>query len=64
MVALAWIGTACALNAKRCGRTHCRYTGPFYLAMIAPVLVLAFGTVDVDFYCWLPSVFSFLAEAG
>ena len=23
------------LNARRCGRTHCRYTGPYYLAMNA-----------------------------
>jgi len=29
------MGTACILNARRCGRTHCRYTGPYYLAMIA-----------------------------
>lgn len=27
IVALSWMGTACTLNAKRCGRTHCRYTG-------------------------------------
>jgi hypothetical protein len=26
-VALIWIGTACILNFKRCGRTHCHYTG-------------------------------------
>ena len=33
-IALAWMGIACLLNAQQCGRTHCRYTGPFYLAMI------------------------------
>src|SRR5262245_7566316 len=32
--ALAWMGTACILNSRRCGRVHCRYTGPYYLAMI------------------------------
>jgi hypothetical protein len=48
IIALIWMGTACILNAKRCGRTHCRYTGPYYLAMIAPVLVLASGI-----YGWL-----------
>jgi len=53
IVALTWMGTACILNARRCGRTHCRYTGPFYLAMVAPVLVLASGIVAVDFYGWL-----------
>jgi hypothetical protein len=52
-VALIWMGTACILNAKRCGRTHCRYTGPYYLAMIVPVLVLASGVIPVDFYAWV-----------
>jgi hypothetical protein len=37
------MGTACILNARRSGRTHCRFTGPYYLAMTAPVLVLASG---------------------
>src|ERR1700731_362341 len=53
LVALIWMGTACILNARRCGRTHCRYTGPYYLAMIAPVLVLASGMVSADLYGWL-----------
>src|SRR5712691_5501350 len=52
-VALIWMGTACILNARRCGRTHCRYTGPYYLAMIAPVVVLASGLVTANFYGWL-----------
>src|SRR5262249_54204851 len=25
IAALVWMGTACMLNARRCGRTHCRY---------------------------------------
>src|SRR5216684_3738110 len=53
IVALTWMGTACILNARRCGRTHCRYTGPYYLAMIAPVLVLTSGIVSTDRYAWL-----------
>lgn len=52
IVALIWMGIACILNARRCGRTHCRYTGPYYLAMIAPVLVLASGIVVVSIYAW------------
>ena len=51
-VALVWTGTACILNARRCGRTHCRYTEPYYLAMIPLVLVLAFGIVPIEFYGW------------
>jgi hypothetical protein len=27
VIALGWMGTACMLNARRCNRTHCRYTG-------------------------------------
>jgi hypothetical protein len=50
--ALTWMGTACLLNARRCGRTHCRYTGPYYLAMIVPVLILGTGSVSVGIYAW------------
>src|SRR5437660_12380101 len=32
---IAFKRTFSILNAKRCGRTHCRYTGPYYLAMSA-----------------------------
>jgi len=53
IIALSWMGTACILNTRRCGRRHCRYTGPYYLAMIAPVLVLASGIVSTDLYTWL-----------
>lgn len=37
-LALAWMGGACLLNARRCGRVHCRFTGPFLLTVILPVL--------------------------
>jgi hypothetical protein len=50
-IALMWMGTACMLNARRCDRTHCRYTGPYYLIMIAPVLAL--GLVSEGIYGWI-----------
>ena len=53
IIALLWMGTACLLNARRCGRTHCRYTGPYYLAMIVPVLALGSEVVVVGLYGWL-----------
>jgi len=53
IVALAWMGTACTLNARRCGRTHCRFTGPYYLAMILPVLAFGEGIIPSGFYGWL-----------
>ena len=49
-VALIWMGTACILNATRCGRTHCRYTGPYYLAMVVPTFVLGFDAVAIGIY--------------
>jgi hypothetical protein len=52
-VALIWMGVACILNARRCGRTHCRYTGPYYLAMIVPVFLLAAGVGSAGFSGWL-----------
>src|SRR6266404_7166739 len=51
IIALIWMGTACIMNARRCNRTHCRYTGPYYLAMIAPVLVL--GIISAGIYKWM-----------
>jgi hypothetical protein len=51
VIALTWMGTACILNARRCRRTHCRFTGPFYLAMIIPLLTL--GLVSYSVPAWL-----------
>ena len=47
LIALAWMGAGCILNARRCNRTHCRYTGPYFLLMIVPVMAL--GTAFVSF---------------
>ena len=53
VIALGWMGTACMLNARRCNRTHCRYTGPYFLAMIVPVMVLGTGLVTVGVLGWI-----------
>jgi hypothetical protein len=50
IIVLIWMGTACILNARRYNRTHCRYTGPYYLAMVVPVLVLGIGSAGI--YKW------------
>lgn len=50
--ALIWMGTACLMNARRCGRTHCRFTGPFYLILVIPVLLLGFGLISVGHAAW------------
>jgi hypothetical protein len=62
IVALIWMGTACILNARRCKRTHCRYTGPYYLAMTAPVVALGLGIVSAGIYAWV--VLGVLIVAG
>jgi hypothetical protein len=53
IVAFLWMGLACIANSRRCGRTHCRYTGPYYLAMIAPVLALGISWPSVGTMAWL-----------
>ena len=53
VIALGWMGTACILNARRCNRTHCRYTGPYYLVMIAPVMALGAALVTVGMLGWV-----------
>jgi len=49
---LVWMGAACLANARQCGRTHCRYTGPFFLAMAALVVAHAAGFLPLGPYGW------------
>ncbi len=51
-IALLWMGTACLLNVRRCARTHCRFTGPFYLVMILPVWTAETGIIPTGVYGW------------
>ena len=53
IVALVWMGAACLINARRCGRAHCGFTGPYYLLMIAAVAVIGSGLVAAGFATWL-----------
>src|SRR3989475_12098009 len=39
--ALSVAGTACLVNAARCGRLHCYFTGPFLL--LGAVVTLTYG---------------------
>ena len=59
---LAWMGWACLQNARRCGRTHCRYTGPFFLAMAVLVVAYATGIVPLGNHPWL--ILGMLTAAG
>ena len=53
VAALAWMGIACLRNVRQCGRTHCRYTGPYYLAMVVPVSIVGGGIIPLSLYGWL-----------
>ena len=51
-VLLIWMGGACLANARHCGRTHCRFTGPFFLAMALVVAGYAFGALPLGDHGW------------
>jgi hypothetical protein len=38
---LAFMGVACLVNASRCGRIHCLFTGPFFI--LGSVASLGYG---------------------
>ncbi len=45
---LAWMGSACLLNARRCGRLHCYFSGPILLVGALLAALIAFGSLDAD----------------
>ncbi len=45
--ALVWMGTACLINARRCGRVHCRFTGPFFIVMAMVVALHGLGAIPL-----------------
>jgi hypothetical protein len=52
-VALIWKGVACIANARQRGRTHCYFTGPFFLIMALLVLAHGGGIVPLGPNGWL-----------
>ena len=50
--ALIWMGGTCLVNARRCRRTHCRFTGPFYLLMAVLVIAFAAGLLPIGDHGW------------
>jgi len=49
---LIWMGGACIANARRCGRTHCRYTGPFFVFMAGIVAAYVTGIAPLGPNGW------------
>ena len=49
---LLWMGGACLANARRCRRTHCRFTGPFLILMAVDVFAYDTGVLDLGPNGW------------
>ena len=52
IVALGTMGTACIVNALRCGRVHCYLTGPFFLLMAVAALLYGLGILRIGGNGW------------
>lgn len=50
---LSIAGIACLINAFRCGRLHCFFTGPFYLVMAVLSLLYGVGILQFGQLGWL-----------
>jgi hypothetical protein len=57
---LTFMGVACLVNARRCGRTHCYVTGPFFLILAGIALLYGIGILPLGARGWstLSAVFA------
>ena len=46
------MGIGCVINARRCGRTHCYFTGPFFVVMAALVALHGSGILSLGEHGW------------
>lgn len=47
-----WMGVACLGNAARCGRMHCRFTGPFFLVVALLSFLHGLGLLGLGAQGW------------
>lgn len=52
VVALVWMGCACLINAWRCARRHCYYTGPFLIIMAFITWLYGSGLIELGVNGW------------
>ncbi len=50
---LSFMGVACLLNARACGRMHCYVTGPFFLLLAIVAVLHGLGIVGLGSRGWL-----------
>jgi hypothetical protein len=46
------MGLVCLLNASRCGRVHCRFTGPFLILCAVASLGYGLGLLPLEASGW------------
>jgi hypothetical protein len=51
-VAFLWMSVACVLNAGRCGRVHCYFTGVFFFILSVLSGLHGFDVVDLGSSAW------------
>ena len=51
-IVLTWMGGACLVNARRCGRRHCYLTGPLFLALAIASLLYGVGVLSLGPKGW------------
>jgi hypothetical protein len=49
---LGFMGTLCLLNASRCGRVHCYFTGPFFILGAVASLGYGIGLIEFGPFGW------------
>jgi len=49
---LTFMGLVCLLNASRCGRVHCRFTGPFLILCAVASLGYGLGLLPLGASGW------------
>lgn len=59
---LTFMSMACLLNARRCGRVHCNFTGPFFLLLALVGLLYGLDVVHLGARGW--SVLSIALVVG
>lgn len=55
-LAFLWMGAACLINARRCGRLHCYFSGPILLCGAALIGAIGFGGLDLGPHALLAAV--------
>lgn len=51
-LALTFMGSMCLWNARRCGRLHCYFTGPFFLLLAVASLLYGLGILALGKHGW------------